>query len=706
MKIFFQVLKTKPMLLSEKGGLFSLRTVRTQLYLAVSTFFIITSLMVLSVYWFEIKEDRVERMFKILSNLNLKFKEISKLEKDFFSYETENLDFFETQESRFLTQRKMLVHDVQDLLTELRHIEELHPIGIGNKIELIQDEIVGFNEHFDTLVHLIKMRGFHEQGLEGEMLSRIRAVENSPFTNQQKVGEIRKAEKNFFLRKRSDYVGEVKTTVAHLKADLENPPQHPEKQKVIENLDDYLNDFIKISEIERTVGFHNHSGLKNELIDLTDIIERQIQEISTKVFIQAEDISHHIKIILILVMILGISLNILLGYFVTLRLGQPILQLSDSIHQVTQAEFSSDVDIALIHTKDEIGMLSKDISLMLNRLRENRENLQRQNEIVTEKNAILEQQKREIILQTETLQRTVHKLNNKNTELNEALRKLKNAQAQLVQSEKMAGLGLLTAGIAHEINNPVNFVYAGTNALQMSIDDIFVVAREYNSPLLKNMKTAFQKLQEIEALKEELEFEESCVEAREILNDIQKGAERTAEIVKGLRTFSRLDEDALKQIDLHEGIDATLIILRNRYKDYIEIIKNYDATIPKIECYPGKLNQVFMNLLANAVQAIEGKGKITITTSLSGELDKKIDRRWVHISIKDTGVGIPKKNLEKIFEPFFTTKAVGNGTGLGLSISFGIIESHKGTIQVHSEIGKGTEFVVTIPVSPQNIDNQ
>jgi len=695
--------KLESMSLANQGGLFSLRTVRTQLYLAVSAFFIITSLMVLAVYWFELKEDRVERMFKTLTELNLKIKEISKLEKDFFSYETENLDFFETQESRFLTERKMLVTGVQDLLSSLRHTEELHPIGIADKIDSINEEIVGFNLHFDTLVHLIKMRGFHEHGLEGQMLTRIRAVEHSPFVTPKKVALIRKAEKNFFLRKRSRYIEDVKTEVEHLKAELET--QNIEIQKVIQDLDDYLITFLKITEIERTVGFHNHSGLKSELIDLTDKIERQVQEVNIKVFIKAEDISHQIKIILILVMLLGISLNILLGYFVTLRLGQPILTLSDSIHRVTQSEFSEDVNIAEIRTRDEIGMLSQGISLMLSRLREHRENLKRQNEIVTEKNAILEQQKREIILQAETLQNTVNELNDKNTELNETLQKLKNAQAQLVQSEKMAGLGLLTAGIAHEINNPINFVYAGTNALQMSIEDIFVVAKEYNSPDLKDSSKAMQKLEAIENLKDEMEFEESCTEAREILNDIQKGAERTAEIVKGLRTFSRLDEDALKQADLHDGIDATLIILRNRYKNHIEIIKNYAIEMPKIECYPGKLNQVFMNLLANAIQAIDKKGTITITTSITGSLIGNSDKRWVHISIKDTGSGIPKENLEKIFQPFFTTKGVGRGTGLGLSISFGIIESHNGKIDVKSKVGEGTEFIVSIPIHPQEFNN-
>jgi len=165
--------------------------------------------------------------------------------------------------------------------------------------------------------------------------------------------------------------------------------------------------------------------------------------------------------------------------------------------------------------------------------------------------------------------------------------------------------------------------------------------------------------------------------------------------VKGLRHFSRLDEGALKLADVHEGLDSTLLLLKNKTKNYIEIIRQYDKSIGKIECFPGQLNQVFMNILSNAVQAIEDKGKIYINTQREGDN--------IEIRVRDTGQGIPNHLKERIFEPFFTTKDVGKGTGLGLSISYGIIERHNGRIIVESEPEKGTEFMISLPRKNSNI---
>ena len=174
-----------------------------------------------------------------------------------------------------------------------------------------------------------------------------------------------------------------------------------------------------------------------------------------------------------------------------------------------------------------------------------------------------------------------------------------------------------------------------------------------------------------------------------MIDSVKTGTERTTEIIKGLRTFSRLDEDVLKIADIHEGLDSTLILLRNKYKQRIEINKLY-GNIPEIECYPGQLNQVFMNILSNAIDAIDDKGIIAISTSKSN--------KSIRISIKDSGRGISENIKSKIFDPFFTTKEVGQGTGLGLSICHSIIEKHRGSIEVKSEIGKGSEFVIALPV--------
>ena len=272
-------------------------------------------------------------------------------------------------------------------------------------------------------------------------------------------------------------------------------------------------------------------------------------------------------------------------------------------------------------------------------------------------------------------------------ELNRTLADLQETQLQLVQSEKMASLGQLTAGIAHEINNPINFVSANVKPLQRDVGNLLEVLSRYSE--IRPDDTVAAKLAEIAELKEEIEIDYVIDEIQMLIKGIEDGARRTAEIVKGLRNFSRLDETDLKRANVNEGIESTLVLLHSTYKDHVEITRNY-GELPEIECFPGQLNQVFMNLLTNAIQAITERGTIDITTRSSG------DR--VRISIKDSGGGIPQELLGKIFDPFFTTKEVGKGTGLGLSISLGIIEKHHGTMEVESEPGRGTEFIITLPV--------
>ncbi len=293
---------------------------------------------------------------------------------------------------------------------------------------------------------------------------------------------------------------------------------------------------------------------------------------------------------------------------------------------------------------------------------------------------------REVDRQTQELQTQQEELFSQNEQLMMTLDQLKYAQAHLVNSEKMASLGQLTAGIAHEINNPVSYISASIEGLQMSVEDILEVIRAYEGITPEN---AAEKLAEIEDIKDEIEYDEVLDSLTELTANISTGAKRTAQIVKGLRHFSRLDEGALKQASIHDGLDSTLLLLRNKTKNRIEIIKNYDPNIGQIECFPGQLNQVFMNILSNAVQAIHGKGKIFVQTKTEGDN--------VEIYIRDTGKGIPEVIKEKIFEPFFTTKDVGEGTGLGLSISYGIIERHQGAITVENTPNQGAEFRITLP---------
>jgi len=287
-----------------------------------------------------------------------------------------------------------------------------------------------------------------------------------------------------------------------------------------------------------------------------------------------------------------------------------------------------------------------------------------------------------------------------NEEITTALETLKVAQAQLVQSEKMASLGQLTAGIAHEINNPLNFISSSSHALVNDLEDLKKLNYKYREALFdsnisKEEILEFEKSVDIEYLQKALNEE---------IEGIKEGTRRTSEIVKGLRGFSHEDQVQMEPADIHNGIDVTLNLLHSRISENVRITKSYDQSIEKINCHIGQLNQVFMNLLVNALDAVGEKGEIMITT-------KRMDDN-VMISVKDDGPGIPEEGKDKIFDPFFTTKEVGKGTGLGLSISHGIIKNHGGKIEVKSpprrqagppackegEVNKGTEIVITIPI--------
>jgi signal transduction histidine kinase len=312
--------------------------------------------------------------------------------------------------------------------------------------------------------------------------------------------------------------------------------------------------------------------------------------------------------------------------------------------------------------------------------------VQRRTAEVTRQKKEIEEKNLELSHQKEELQATNEMLADQKEELQSALETLKLAQSQLVQSEKMASIGQLVAGIAHEINNPVTFISAGVDSLWTNLEEVRQVLDIYHRITPENCG---EKLREVEAMKERIDYKQAIREINELIASIKNGTDRTTQIVNGLRTFSRLDEDVLKFADLQEGLESTLILLRNKYKNRIEIIREYD-NLPQVECYPGQLNQVFMNILSNAIDAIEDTGTIAIATEQS-------DGR-ITIRIRDDGKGIPMSIREKIFDPFYTTKEVGSGTGLGLSISHGIIKKHNGNIKVVSQIGKGSEFILTIPV--------
>jgi len=297
------------------------------------------------------------------------------------------------------------------------------------------------------------------------------------------------------------------------------------------------------------------------------------------------------------------------------------------------------------------------------------------------------------ILEARVNERTLE-LSASNAELNQTLVDLKEAESQLVEAEKMASLGQLTAGIAHEINNPINFVTSNVNPLKRDID-ILLQTIETFEEVSQSDSSASEKQQQIDDFKEEIDFDYLKMEIGHLLKGIHEGASRTAEIVKGLRIFSRLDEDDLKVASINEGLDSTLVIINNLLSNKIELQKNYNP-IPSIECYPGKLNQVFLNIISNAIHAINKKfngepgGKLTIST--------ENDEENVYIKIADNGTGMDELTRKKVFEPFFTTKDVGEGTGLGMSIAYNTIRKHQGDITINTTPGSGTEFIIELPI--------
>ncbi len=297
-----------------------------------------------------------------------------------------------------------------------------------------------------------------------------------------------------------------------------------------------------------------------------------------------------------------------------------------------------------------------------------------------------------VLTDISTLKKIETELLNKNKELESTLKKMKEMQTQLILSEKMASLGQITAGVAHEINNPVNYVKGNINPLKSDIRDVLELVSRYENTIKEhNLK---DKVTDIENFKQKIDYSFLIEEIDSLIKGIEDGTERVAEIIKSLRNFSRQEKEEFVESDIHEGLDSTLVILNNLIKDRIVIHKDY-GKMANIKCLPGKLNQVFMNVLTNSIQAIEDKGDIFVRTYT--------DEENLNISIRDTGIGMTEAVVNHVFEPFFSTKEPGKGTGLGLSISYSIIEKHSGNIKVNSKPGVGTEFIISLPLKRSDV---
>lgn len=346
----------------------------------------------------------------------------------------------------------------------------------------------------------------------------------------------------------------------------------------------------------------------------------------------------------------------------------------------TRKQIESELEIHRNQLEDLVKQRTEKIEKQTKELLEQSKKLHKAHSEITSKNQELQAKNEQIEKQHQILRKSLK-------ELETTYEDLKTMQTQLVDSEKMASLGQLTAGIAHEINNPINFVFNNVLPLKEDINDLkdLLITVKHNNDTPENQK-----------LWDEYEADFLFDEIEALLSGIEEGATRTASIVKELQTFSRTSEASSKFENIETGLDTTLTLLKSKMKDRITVHKDY-GNIPNITCNIGKLNQVFMNIIANATQAIEGDGEIfikTLQTSFNGIPS-------IEVHIKDTGTGMPESVKSKIFDPFFTTKKVGEGTGLGLSISFGIIKDHGGEITVESVEGKGTTFTITLPIEQE-----
>lgn len=387
---------------------------------------------------------------------------------------------------------------------------------------------------------------------------------------------------------------------------------------------------------------------------------------------------------------LSIAIAILFAIFTSHAIAQPIRSLT-RIAQRSTKESNFDLQ-APIDSEDEIGILADAFNQLIQSVKQLLEEQQIAHQQLTTYSQTLEQK----------VEERTQELSDNNERLQELVSQLRQTQIQMVHSEKMSSLGQLVAGVAHEINNPVNFIHGNLAHIQEYAYNLMSFVQLYQ----KYYPTP---IAEIAAEADEIDLEFLQDDLPKLLNSMRMGTDRIRKIVLSLRHFSRMDESKYRAVDIHEGIDSTLLILQYRLKAKpecpgIEIVRDY-GDLPPVECYAGQLNQAVMNIVVNAIDALEeanakrtyqdiqaNPSRITIRTAI-------VNERWVEIAIADNGPGIPEAVLQKIFDPFFTTKPVGKGTGMGMSICHQIItEKHGGKLDCFSNPGEGAEFVLQIPI--------
>ena len=590
-------------------------------------------------------------------------------------------------------------------------------IGLGYALALgvaVSGTITSFivGDYYQYLTEKKEERAHQETELLTRLHSRILQTQN----HQQKLLLLNKnleelQEESEHLLK---YKGEMQQTWAELKIFVEASPNLMEaeyQKKLITllhtydqvpqryNLElewrlEYINnlDLTKPDEVEKGQALlrqltSSSAGIELDSLadDFVEIINDAYYQLEKAEKSQKKGIKVAEKIVTASIL-LSIIVATLLAIFISRAIAQPLENLTQVAQRSTE---QSDFDLqAHIQHNDEIGLLANTFNQLIRSVKE-----------------LLDKQKKA----NKTLEKYSQSLEIKIEERNQILQELKITQAQMLQSEKLSALGKMVAGIAHEINNPVSFIHGNLSYVQ-----------EYASSLIQFLQV-YQNyypnpVPEITAEAEALDIEFIQADLPKILNSMKVGTARIHQIVLSLRNFSRLDEAEMKAVDIHEGIDSTVLILQHRLsktskRPAIQVICDYDS-LPKVECYPGQLNQVFMNILANAIDALEER----MADCTYQELEKNpgqiriqtinVDYNWIKIIISDNGIGISLSVKKQIFDPFFTTKEIGRGTGMGLPISYQVItEKHSGKLECFSKLDEGTKFIIEIPIH-QPIDKK
>ncbi|AFY57164.1 histidine kinase,HAMP domain-containing protein,histidine kinase [Rivularia sp. PCC 7116] len=564
-------------------------------------------------------------------------------------------DYFQYQAGKV----ERLVDEEVELFNELKsavlqaRIHQQQFIYLLEKPQELQKEFVNFIEdESDAKEGWEELESFNDQIAENKVLDYTQVV--SFLQTYDGVQE--------------EYFEEVDKLIAQIDApNLKSPSQIQTARKL---LLDFTNSSVALK----------FDAISHELNELAEAAEEE-DERADAALAQAQETR---RFIVLSTNSISILLAILLAYYTTKTITLPIIKLTDIAEETTR---NSNFDLqAPVTTRDEIGILA----ISLNQL------------IIRVKNLLKEQAegKEKLELYNLTLERKVKQRTEK---LATTLKELQYTQAQLIQQEKMSSLGQLVAGIAHEINNPANFIHGNLEYTKDYLQDLLNLVELYQSEYPNPTEIIEKEIQNIE-----LEFLQE--DLPKILDSMQTGSERIREIVKSLRTFSRLDEADYKKVDIHESIESTLMIIQSRLKANserceIKVVKNYDK-LPLIECYAGQLNQVFLNLLFNAIDVIEEKiNKTNNSPFLAPQISistKLLNFEQIAIYIADNGLGMTEEIREKIFNPFFTTKPVGKGTGLGLAVSYQVVvDKHHGELNCSSTPGEGTEFAIAIPVSQE-----